>query len=141
MPHGRRIYATASDMDMATMCAYPPFQHTLPHWKFVLCFFPNLPRIDLPVQSSDRHRLKTFPPICFHIYHLISRFTVHGRCPMEKNKILLVFTKFRLCSICKTIHQKRACYYGDIFFCILNSLFFRHTKSSVSYFTRTHYMD
>ena len=24
MPHGCHIYATASDMAMATMCAYPP---------------------------------------------------------------------------------------------------------------------
>ena len=31
MPHGRHIYATSDDMDMATICAYPPSQHALPH--------------------------------------------------------------------------------------------------------------
>ena len=25
--------------------------------------------------------------ICFHIYHLIARCTVHVKCPLDKNKI------------------------------------------------------
>ena len=36
VPHGRHIYATASDMEKATMCKYPQSDHALPHWKFVL---------------------------------------------------------------------------------------------------------
>ena len=31
MPHGHHIYAAAADMDMATMCAYTPYQHALSH--------------------------------------------------------------------------------------------------------------
>ena len=31
MPHGCRIYATASDMAMDKMYAYPTSQHALPH--------------------------------------------------------------------------------------------------------------
>ena len=27
MPHGRHIYATSADTDMATMCAYTLYQH------------------------------------------------------------------------------------------------------------------
>ena len=38
MPHGRHIYAKASDMETATMCTYPHSDHTLPHWKCVLRF-------------------------------------------------------------------------------------------------------
>ena len=40
IPHGRHIYATASDMSMATICAYRPYQHSLPQCKFVLSFLP-----------------------------------------------------------------------------------------------------
>ena len=36
MPHGRHIYAQASDMAKATMCTYPQSDHALPHWKCVL---------------------------------------------------------------------------------------------------------
>ena len=36
MTHGRHIYAKASDMAQATMCAYPQSDRALPHWKCVL---------------------------------------------------------------------------------------------------------
>ena len=36
MPHGIHIYAKESDMENATMCAYPHSDHALPHWKYVL---------------------------------------------------------------------------------------------------------
>ena len=35
MTHGRHIYAKVSDMEQATMCAYPKSDHALPHWKCV----------------------------------------------------------------------------------------------------------
>ena len=50
MPHGRHIYATASDMSMAAMSSYTPSQHALPHWKYVLHCCANFPCIDLPYQ-------------------------------------------------------------------------------------------
>ena len=50
MPHGSHIYATAAGMAMATMCAYPPPQHALTHWKCVLHCCCNFPCIDLPDQ-------------------------------------------------------------------------------------------
>ena len=36
MPHRRHIYAKTSDIENATMCAYPHSDHELPHWKCVL---------------------------------------------------------------------------------------------------------
>ena len=36
MPHGRHIYAKLSDMEKATMCAYPQSDNALTHCKFVL---------------------------------------------------------------------------------------------------------
>ena len=36
MPHGRHIYAKASDMANAKMCTYSQPDHALPHWKCVL---------------------------------------------------------------------------------------------------------
>ena len=50
MPHGHHIYATAADMAMATMCAYPTSQHVLPQCKCVLRCCYNLPFIDLTYQ-------------------------------------------------------------------------------------------
>ena len=37
MPHGPHIYAKASEMANATMCAYPQSDHELPHWKCIYC--------------------------------------------------------------------------------------------------------
>ena len=31
MPHGRHIYAKASDISKDTMCTYPQYDHALPH--------------------------------------------------------------------------------------------------------------
>ena len=36
MPYKSHIYAKASDMANATMCAYPHSDNALLHWKFVL---------------------------------------------------------------------------------------------------------
>ena len=47
--HRRHIYVTTADMEMDTMCAYPPSQHTFPQLKRVLrcCYnFPNIDFID-----------------------------------------------------------------------------------------------
>ena len=48
-------YQTAPDMDMATMCAYQPSHHALPHCKCVLCSCTNHPHIDIPSQESYKH--------------------------------------------------------------------------------------
>ena len=78
MPHGLHIYATAADMAMATMCAFPPSQHALSHWKCSLLCCYNFPHIDLPGQESDKHHFNTSPSIFFHIYPLNLRCIVHG---------------------------------------------------------------
>ena len=91
MPHWRHIYATAYAMVMDTMCAYPPSQHTLPQWKCVLHYCSTFPRIDLPDQWSGKYYSNAYPSVGFNIYHLISRFTLHGRRPLNEIKC------FRLC--------------------------------------------
>ena len=50
MPHGSHIYATASDMENATMCAYPQSEYSLPHWKCVLRCCADCPCINIPDQ-------------------------------------------------------------------------------------------
>ena len=91
MPHGRHIYQTGYDVDMAKICAYPPSQHTLPHWKCVLRCCVNFPSIYLPVPESDWHHSNTYPSISFHVYSLISRCIVHVRHPLHEKK------NFHLC--------------------------------------------
>ena len=87
MPHGRHIYVTEYDMDMATTCAYPPPQHSLPHCKYVLSCCINLPCIHLPGQESDMHHSNTSPSMIFKIYPLTSRCTLNVRLQLDKKKI------------------------------------------------------
>ena len=94
MLHGCLIYATEADMGMATMCAYPSSQHAFPHCKCGLHCCANFPPIGILYQESDRHRYNTSPSIHFHIYHLIARFTVHGRLPLDEKKIFCLCLKY-----------------------------------------------
>ena len=54
MPHGRHIYAKASDVENATICAYPHSDNTLPHWKCVLRCCSDCPCINLPDQETNK---------------------------------------------------------------------------------------
>ena len=47
MPHGCHIYAKASDMENATMCAYPHSDNALPHCKCVLRCCTDCPCINI----------------------------------------------------------------------------------------------
>ena len=77
-------------MAMAKMFAYPPSQHELPHWKFLLRYCVNFPCIDLPGQESDSHHYDTSPSICFHFYHLYARCIVYRRLLLDENNICLL---------------------------------------------------
>ena len=72
MPHGRHIYAKASDTAKAKMCAYPHSDNALPHWKYVLRCCAKFPGVDLPDQEKDDKYTDTSPSIYFQIYHLIA---------------------------------------------------------------------
>ena len=61
MPHGRHIYAKASDMEKSKMCAYPQSDHMLPHWKCVLRCCAKCPSINLPDQEKDYQYSNTIP--------------------------------------------------------------------------------
>ena len=50
MLHGRHIYAKASYITQATMCAYPQSYHALPHCKCVVWCCADCPCINIPYQ-------------------------------------------------------------------------------------------
>ena len=79
MTHGRNIYSKAYDMEKEIMCAYSQSDHVLPHCKCVLKCCAKFPSIDLPDQETDDQYPNTSPSISFHIYHMITRCTKHGR--------------------------------------------------------------
>ena len=83
MPHDRNIYAKASDMSMAKICAYPQLDHVLPHWKCVLRCCAKCPCVNITDQKPDEQYSDTTPSFPFHIYHLIARFTTHVRLPLN----------------------------------------------------------
>ena len=92
MPHGRHIYAKASDTTKAKMCEYTQSDYAQPHRKCVLQCFANCPCINLTNQETDNQYSETTPSIRFHIYHIIARSTVHGRISLKYKKI---------CCMCK----------------------------------------
>ena len=87
IPHGRHIYAKASDMENAKTFAYPHSDHVLPHWKCVLRYCSGCPHININDQEKNKKYEKTTPSIRFHIYHIIGRCTAHGRIPLKDKKI------------------------------------------------------
>ena len=62
MPHGSHIYATASDMENATMCTYPHSEHALPHWKCVLQCCADCPCINITDQKTTKNNEKKLHP-------------------------------------------------------------------------------
>ena len=65
MPHGRHIYAKASDMANATMCAYPLSDHALPHQKYLLRCCAECTYINLPGQETNKNMKKQHPRLGF----------------------------------------------------------------------------
>ena len=59
MPHGRHIYAKASDMSKATMCIYPQSDHALPHCKYVFRYCSECPYINIPDQETNKKHEET----------------------------------------------------------------------------------
>ena len=85
---------------MATMCPFPPDQHVMTHWKFVLhCCAPS---IFICGQESIRDETNTCPTICFHVYRLFSCCIVHGIHTYKGKIIRSVFLKFH-----KTIQTQK----------------------------------
>ena len=93
IPHGRHIYAKASDMANAKICAYSQSDHALPHWKCVLWCCADCPCINLTDQETNKKHEETTPSIRFHIYHIIGRFTAHGRIPLKDKKYVICVNK------------------------------------------------
>ena len=54
MRHGRHFYPKASDMENATLCAYPYSDNTLPHCKYVLRCCADCPCINLTDQEANK---------------------------------------------------------------------------------------
>ena len=65
MPHGRPMYAKASDMAKATICTYPQSDHSLPHWKCLLRCCVEFPYINLPDQETNKDMNKQHPQYGF----------------------------------------------------------------------------
>ena len=86
MPCGRHIHAKEYDTEKATICANSESDHVLPHWKCVLRCCAQFPSINIPDQETDDKHPNPSPSIRFHIYHLISRCSKHGRIPLIDKK-------------------------------------------------------
>ena len=87
MSHGRHIYAKASDMAKAKMCAYPQSDHALPRWKCAIQCCAKCPSVNLPDQETDDQYSNISPSISFHIYHIISRCIEHGMILLNDTEI------------------------------------------------------
>ena len=86
------MYAKASDMENTTHCAYPHYDHALPHWKCVLQCCADFTCINIPDQETDNQYSDATPSIRFHIYHIIANCTHQGKIPLKEKKV---------CHMCK----------------------------------------
>ena len=87
MTHRRHIYAKASYISKARICAYPQSDHALTHWKCVLICCAKYPCVNLTDQETDDQYYDISTSIRFHIYHLILCCTTQGRLPLDDRKI------------------------------------------------------
>ena len=87
MPHGKHIYAKASDMANDTMCTYPQSENALPHWKCVLRCCDDCRCNNIPDQQTTKKHDETTPYIRSHIYRIIGRCTTHGRISLKDKNI------------------------------------------------------
>ena len=78
------------------MCSYPHSDHALPHWKCVMQCCAKFPCVNLPDQETNDQYSDTIPSILFHIYHLIARFTTHGRLPLNDKKVVVSVNRIML---------------------------------------------
>ena len=86
MPHRHHIYANASYMSKATICAYPHSDYALTHLKCVLWCYSNCTCTNILDQETDNQYSDTTPSIGFHIYHTIACCTDHGITPLKDKK-------------------------------------------------------
>ena len=68
------------------MCTNSQSDHALPHWKYVLRCCDQCPSTNIPDQETDDNHPNPSPSISFHIYHLISCSTKHGRLTLSDKK-------------------------------------------------------
>ena len=112
MPSGRHFYAKAYDTVKATLCAYPQYDHALPHWKFLSRCCASVICINADDQGTDDQYSETTPSMLFQIYHTIARCNSHGILTLKDNKIGHMCNQESLTDKFKK-HQKRASYYGE----------------------------
>ena len=65
MPHGRHIYYKASDIENATMCAYPNSDDSLTQRKCVLRCCAKCPHTNLPEQETNKNMKNQHPQLGF----------------------------------------------------------------------------
>ena len=87
MPHGRQICAKTSDMEMAKMCAYPHYDYSLLHWKFVSRCCAKCPCINLHDQETDNQYSDTSSSIRLFIYYIVVICTSHDRILLKYKRI------------------------------------------------------
>ena len=73
------------------MCAYPQYDHALPHWKCVLRCCDDCTCINLPNKETGNQYSDTTSSIIFHIYHIIGRCTAHGIITLKNKKICYMY--------------------------------------------------
>ena len=108
MTHGFHIPKTSLDVAVETLSPFPSAKHALPRWKCVLRYCEKFKNCHIHSRISQvwhKHVSKNI----FHVYRLLSQFSVHGICPYKEEKYVYCVTQFH-----KQI-QKKLCLWRHLF--------------------------
>ena len=94
-------------MAISTMCDFPYYQHTLPHWKNVLHFCSRFPIIFTPNQLLVGNTPTKLPTIYFHVYKFVTHCTVSRK--MQLSRIIKISVVFHSanCRIKQKIYSRK----------------------------------
>ena len=92
------------------MCTYLQSDYALPNCKCILWCCDYCTCINLPDLKTYHQYSETTPSIRFQIYHIIGRYTAHGRISLKDKKYVTCVNKNICRWIYKYIHQRRYSY-------------------------------
>ena len=86
MTNGLHGHKKSADVYNAKMGHFLYEKHDFPNWKCELNCCAKCKSIAILGQKSNKYDKDIYPMIYFHVYIVLSHFTVYSLCPFEEDK-------------------------------------------------------